>query len=312
MARGIASARHPNKLIHMADALRSAQNFGNKATIPILGPAGDLLIGDAQSTAEKLAYGDRIHKGRGMTTSYEPGLVDLAALSSIPAAAVKGSIGAGANLAQKTMAAALRRPILGRRDILKKMAVAPAAGAAALSGVKLADELLTPAAKATAAPVARKAVFGGKEFAEELIGALKNKDLLGWRFADLEDMYAPTSEKLKRVTPEMGEEILNEFKKDWGTELNPGFLKKIFGELPEDHWLFKANQVYREPDARWSNLELSEQKKIIAKSMNEGKWTGDMPAPHHEDLTYIWEKMENEVLDPLLDIMIEIPRDEIY
>ena len=165
---GDARARHPNRLIHAADALRSAQDFGNKAQIPYLGGVGDLLVGGAQDVAERLAYGDRITTGKGQTQQLHPGTVDLASLAYLPAKAVTASAGLGADLAagfaKKILAGGSRRgaPVdLGRRSALKNIGTAAIAAPVLATGAKVVDEMLTPAAKATAKATAAPVAKGG-------------------------------------------------------------------------------------------------------------------------------------------------------
>ena len=191
----------------MADALRSAQNFGNKATIPILGPAGDMFFGPAQDVAERLAYGDKITTGKGQTQQLHPGTVDLAGFV-YPLAHAGGKLaGKGAQMAasralrnvdttaeytpfstpitptspQAEMAQALRQGSGGmsRREFLRKGATATAAAAGAAGGlgaVKIADNLLAPAAKAAAAPAARNSLDAILQAAQKIAG----RNLQGW------------------------------------------------------------------------------------------------------------------------------------
>jgi hypothetical protein len=165
---GDARARHPNRLIHAADALRSAQDFGNKAQIPYLGGVGDLLVGGAQDVAERLAYGDRITTGKGQTQQLHPGTVDLASLAYLPAKAVTASAGLGADLAagfaKNILAGGSRRgaPVdLGRRSALKNIGTAAIAAPVLATGAKVVDDFLTPAAKATAKATAAPVAKGG-------------------------------------------------------------------------------------------------------------------------------------------------------
>jgi hypothetical protein len=173
---GDARARHPNRLIHVADALGSAQDFGNKAQIPYLGGVGDLLLGGAQDVTERLAYGDRITTGRGQTQQLHPGTVDLASLAYLPGKAVTGSIGLGAALAagftKNILAGGRRRGAvdLGRRSALKNIGTAAVVAPVLATGAKVVDETLTPLVKATVAPVATKDGLSLSKAADLLVG----------------------------------------------------------------------------------------------------------------------------------------------
>ena len=104
------SPREPNKILeYLANALRSAQEFGNKAEVPYLGLGlGDLFMGDAQDAMERMSYGESLLSGSGQTTQVHPGSVDLAGLASIPASMVKRPAQQG----MKRLASSLRQPEL--------------------------------------------------------------------------------------------------------------------------------------------------------------------------------------------------------
>jgi len=76
-----------NILKYIADALRKVQEMGNQVDIPMLGGAGDLLVGNAQDTMEKLSYGESPTSGSGQTLQLDPGVADLAGVAgSMPLA----------------------------------------------------------------------------------------------------------------------------------------------------------------------------------------------------------------------------------
>lgn len=74
----------------LADALRTAKEYGNKVVVPegtpLVGGArlGDMVIGRADEGADRLAYGERMTSGRGQTLAIRPETLDLAMLVPVP------------------------------------------------------------------------------------------------------------------------------------------------------------------------------------------------------------------------------------
>lgn len=74
----------------LADALRTARDYGNKVAVPDDTPVvggiklGDMVLGKAPEGAERLAYGERMTSGRGQTLAIRPETLDLAMLTPIP------------------------------------------------------------------------------------------------------------------------------------------------------------------------------------------------------------------------------------
>lgn len=84
----------------LADALRTARDYGNKVQAPegtpLIGGAklGDMFLGQAPEGAERLAYGERMTSGSGETLHLRPETLDLAMLTPMPG-------GATSNMAAK-------------------------------------------------------------------------------------------------------------------------------------------------------------------------------------------------------------------
>lgn len=74
----------------LADALRTARDYGNKVQVPEGAPLvgglkmGDMVLGQAPEGADRLAYGERMTSGRGQTLQIRPETLDLAMLMPMP------------------------------------------------------------------------------------------------------------------------------------------------------------------------------------------------------------------------------------
>ena len=74
----------------LADALRTARDYGNKVQVPEGAPLvgglkmGDMFLGQAPEGADRLAYGERMTSGRGQTLQIRPETLDLAMLMPMP------------------------------------------------------------------------------------------------------------------------------------------------------------------------------------------------------------------------------------
>ena len=87
-----------------ARALGGLKDILNKpGRLPIVGGAGDLLMGDAAGYIEDLARGNTVNKGAGFTTQIDPRILDVIGLVDLPAAAlgsVKALRGIGKRIAE--------------------------------------------------------------------------------------------------------------------------------------------------------------------------------------------------------------------
>jgi hypothetical protein len=140
----------PNKLIHLANLMRSGQDKLNYLRGAGVGPLGDLFLGPATDVVEGLSYGELPTTGSGQTTQVDPGVFDLAAMGTVPVAA-------GKNILQKLMASKLRdKPVdQSRRDFLKAGAVVTGLGAVASKSPTIAKSLVKDTAEAAVPAAAR-------------------------------------------------------------------------------------------------------------------------------------------------------------
>jgi len=170
----------PNRLIHLANALRKPKDFLNKGFIsdPFgeedwrLG-FGDLIFGEAPETIEDAAYGWMPTTGRGQTTTLKPGVADVAALPTFGAGAgVKSTIRAlrkprntGRGIVPVQATPTEETTDLSRRKFLKGLGAVSVAGAAAahtlpdLLRKAVADETVVKAAVKAAPKLSRATIF---------------------------------------------------------------------------------------------------------------------------------------------------------
>ena len=167
----------------IADYLAKVKKFGNQAQIPILGGVGDLFIGEADTTMDKLSWGEHVTKGSGQTTQLDPGLVDIAALPvpwELARRGTKNLARRGYSTLQDNLTGSTQEYDPSRRTLLKAITAGGALAATpkilksiAEAAPKLADELPGAAVK-TAARVAKTAVpdsvKSAVSLAKEVIG----------------------------------------------------------------------------------------------------------------------------------------------
>jgi hypothetical protein len=95
----------------LADALRTARDYGNKVAVPegtpLVGGAklGDMVMGQAPEGAERLAYGERMTSGRGQTLAIRPETFDLAMLAPMPGGTTSSMAARAGNKATATIGA---------------------------------------------------------------------------------------------------------------------------------------------------------------------------------------------------------------
>ena len=111
----------------LADALRTAKEYGNKVVVPegtpLVGGArlGDMVIGRADEGADRLAYGERMTSGRGQTLAIRPETLDLAMLVPVPGTGPTSMAARAGGKAEATVSA-LRKNVKNiNRERLGKM-----------------------------------------------------------------------------------------------------------------------------------------------------------------------------------------------
>lgn len=124
------SAIEPNRAMMVLSKLLSKGKAGMNAAgrLPVIGGAGDILIGDAPEALADYAHGFGPLRGRGMTTRVDPRLADIAGLpflGAIPrkAARVATKIPEQSKLASRIVDPELSRRVLSkqREDLIGRM-----------------------------------------------------------------------------------------------------------------------------------------------------------------------------------------------
>jgi hypothetical protein len=113
----------------LANALRTARDYGNKVELPEGAPLvgglklGDMILGQAPEGAERLAYGERMTSGRGQTLKIRPETLDLAMLTPIPGGGQVGMAARSSGKAKATSKALRKAPQDSALEIARQNAV---------------------------------------------------------------------------------------------------------------------------------------------------------------------------------------------
>ncbi len=250
MANGYRNVE-PNKLIHLANLMRSGQDKLNYLRGAGVGPLGDLFLGPATDVVEGLSYGELPITGSGQTTQLDPGVFDLAAMGTVPVAA-------GKNILQKLMASKLRdKPVdQSRRDFLKAGAVVTGLGAVASKSPTIAKSLVKDTAEAAVPAAARGLAAYTPAFKSNLLRDTM-MTLIG-KFKDASGKAVPKAERMKMIddliatAPKEEIQRFHKYTDDMvakhGDDFDPkGFRDRLWAS-PTDDWLEASPQYKRLPD----------------------------------------------------------------